>query len=310
MNVLVTGGAGFVGAALVRRLVAAGHRVSVVDDCSGGCAARIDAGAALFKADIVRDDLAAVFAEAAPEAVLHFAALSAVGESVARPCESAAVNVCGTVRVLERSAARGVGRFVLASSGGALYGERAPVPTPEEAAPAPASPYGASKGAAELFTVSMCRLAGVRATILRYGNVYGPGDELRGEPGVVAAFARAMLDGVPPVVHGDGLQERDFVHVDDAAAAGLAALEAGGGGVFNIASGRSRSVRDVFRAVASATGYAGAPVHAPARPGDLRRVRLDVRRAREVLGWAAGVRFAEGVARTVGAMRDGKRAAS
>ena len=309
VNVLVTGGAGFIGAALVRRLVAAGHRVSVVDDCSTGCAARVDAGAVLIEADIVRDDLAGVFAAAAPEAVLHLAALSAVGDSVARPCESAAVNVWGTVRVLERSAAQGVGRFVLASSGGALYGERAPAPRPPASAPAPASPYGASKAAAEQFTVSMCRLAAMRATILRYGNVYGPGDERRGEPGVVAAFARAMLGGIPPVVHGDGRQERDFVYVDDAAAAGLAALDAEGGGTFNIGSGSSRTVREVFAAVAAAAGYGGAPLHAPSRPGDVRRARLDVRRARDVLGWAARVPFAEGVARTVGAMRDRMRGA-
>ena len=305
MNVLVTGGAGFIGAALVRRLVAAGHRVSVVDDCSIGRAARVDAGAALFEVDIMEEDLAAVFAVAAPEAVLHFAALSAVGESVARPCESAAINVCGTVRVLEHCAAQGVGRFVLASSGGTLYGERAPVPTPEEEAPVPASPYGASKAAAEHFTVSICRLAGMRWAILRFGNVYGPGDELRSEPGVVAAFARAMLDGIPPVVRGDGLQERDFVHVDDAVAAGLAALGAGGDGVFNIASGRPKTVRDVFGVVAAAVGYEGAPVHAPSRPGEVRRSCLDVRRARDVLGWGPGVQFDEGVARTVAALREG-----
>ena len=305
MNVLVTGGAGFLGAALVRRLVAAGHRVTVVDDCSTGRAARVDAGAALFKADIVEDDLSAAFAEAAPGAVLHFAARSGVAGSVARPGECAAVNVCGTVRVLERAAAAGAGRFVLASSGGTLYGDGAPRPTPEDQTPAPVSPYGASKAAAELFAVSMCRLAGMRGTILRFGNVYGQGDELRREPGVVAAFASAMLDGLSPALHGDGLQERDFVHVDDAVAAALAALDANADGAFNVAGGSPRTMRDVFASVAAATGHGGAPMRAPARAGDLRRTCLDVRRARDVLGWTAEVPFGEGVARTVAGMRAG-----
>ncbi len=305
---MVTGGAGFIGAALVGRLVTAGHRVSVVDDCSSGCAARVEAAATLHRADIVNDDLAAVFACAAPEAVLHFAAQSGVAESVARPCENAMVNVCGTARVLERCAAHGVARFVLASTGGALYGEGTGAAAREDAAPAPVSPYGASKAAAELYTVSLSRLAGMRWTILRYANVYGAGDERRREPGVVTAFARAMLDGAAPAVHGDGLQERDFVHVDDAVEAVLAALQAEGDGTYNIASGRSRTVREVFAAVAAAAGYEGVAVRAAARPGAVRRSRLDVGRAREVLGWTARVDFGEGVERTVQSLRAGAAA--
>ena len=195
------------------------------------------------------------------------------------------------------SAAHGVRRFVLASTGGALYGDAAPLPTPESEPPAPASPYGASKAAAEAWAAAMTGLAGMRCTILRYGNVYGPGQAGDGS-GVVAAFARAMLGGEPPVIYGDGLQERDYVHVADVVDAHLRAL-GGGEGVFNLGTGTARTVREVFEAVAAATGYGGAPVHAPARPGELRRSCLDVRRAARVLGWTARVPFADGIARTV-----------
>ena len=129
--------------------------------------------------------------------------------------------MCGTVNVLRQSLAFGVRRFVFASTGGALYGDSAPRPTPETAPPAPLSPYGASKAAAEVYVKSMSRLGGMRYTILRYGNVYGPG---QGGAGVVGAFARAMLDGARPVIHGDGLNERDYVHVDDVVQAHRLAL--------------------------------------------------------------------------------------
>ena len=303
MNILVTGGAGFIGAALVERLVGAGHRVAVVDDCSTGIADRVCARATLHEADIAGPELGAVFAAAAPQAVFHLAARTSVAGSVSAAGRDAAVNVCGTVHVLEHCAAHGVRRFVFGSTGGALYGDPAPLPTPEDHPPAPVSPYGASKLAGEAYVATMSRLAGMRYTILRYGNVYGPGQGARGEAGVVAAFARAMLEGVRPAVHGDGRQQRDYVYVGDAVEAGLRALDGEGDGVFNIGTGRARTVREVFEAVAAAAGHGGEPEHREARPGEVRRSCLDPRRAGRVLGWRARVPFAEGIGRTVGAMR-------
>ncbi len=139
-NVLVTGGAGFIGSALVARLLADGHRVAVLDDGSTGCAEDVDVRAVVYARDIVTGDLSGVFAAAQPEAVFHLAARTAVDESVRTPARGAAVNVCGTVNVLQRCRAFGVRRFVLASSGGALYGDAAPRPTPECRAPSPACP--------------------------------------------------------------------------------------------------------------------------------------------------------------------------
>ena len=303
MNVLVTGGAGFIGRPLVERLTAGGHRVAVVDDGSGGDVRRLHGVSAFLRADVADADLGAFLASTKPEAVVHLAARTDVGESLRAPCRGAEVNVCGTVNVLEHSLAAGVRRFVLASSGGALYGDSAPRPTPETCPARPLSPYGASKAAAEAYVLAMSPPGGMRYTILRYGNVYGPGRGMSGGPGVVSAFGRAMLLGERPVIYGDGLNERDYVHVSDVVKAHLCALHADRDGVFNIGTGTARTVLDVFAAVARAAGFGGDPVHTGARAGEQRRSCLDVSRARRVFGWKAVVPFETGVAETVASLR-------
>ena len=303
MNILVTGGAGFIGSALVARLVGAGHRVTAVDDCSAGSASRVCAGAGFHRADVATSALAGAFASCAPEAVVHLAARTRVAGPPARLAQEAAANVRGTRNVLAHCAAGGVRHFVFASSGGALYGDGAPLPTPEDRPPAPVSPYGASKAAGEAWVMALGRRAGMRCTILRYANVYGPGRPGHASPDVVTAFARAMLAGARPVVYGDGRSVRDYVHVDDAVEAAVLALAAGRAGVFNIGTGTARSVAEVFEALAAAAGYEGEPVHAPARPGELARSCLDARLAARALGWRPRVAFAEGVEGTVRALR-------
>ena len=303
MNIVVTGGAGFIGAALVARLVEAGHRVVVVDDCSTGSASRVCAGVGFHLADIASSGLAAAFALSSPQAVFHFAARAGVAGAGACGAEEAAANVRGTCNVLEQCAASGVRRIVFASTGGALYGDTVPLPTPEDHPPAPLSPYGASKVACEACVVSMSALSGMRYTILRYGNVYGPGRGVRGGPGVVTAFARAMLEGTRPVVYGDGRHERDYVYVDDAVEAALCALRTQADGVFNIGTGTARTVHEVFETVCGAVGYRGEPDHVRMRPGEVRRSCLDARRAGQALRWRARVQFSEGVERTVLSLR-------
>ena len=302
MNVLLTGGAGFIGSALVERLAGLGHRVTVVDDCSSGDAGRLRSAAAFVRADIACDDLRGPFASAAPGAVIHLAAQASVEASVRAPHRGAAVNVLGTVQVLRHSLACGVRRFVFASTGGALYGDAAPRPTPESAPLDPHSPYGASKAAAEAYVKAMTASAPMRYTILRLANVYGPGQ--RAGAGVVSAFADAVLRGEPPVIHGDGLAERDYVHVSDAVEAHVLALRMCGDGVFNIGTGTARTVREVFEAVARAAGYRGEPRYAAARAGDLRRSCLDPSRARRDLRWTARTPFGGGVAETVFSVRE------
>ena len=151
---------------------------------------------------------------------------------------------------------------------------------------------------------TLCTLHGIRYTILRYGNVYGPRQDPFGEAGVVAIFANAMLRGERPVIFGDGSHERDYVYVDDVVRANVLALAQQENGVFNIGTGEGATVLQVFDALAGATDYDGSPEHAAERPGDVHRIYLDVRRAERELGWRAVVPLNEGILRTVDAMRD------
>ena len=304
MNVLVTGGAGFIGSHLVDRLIADGHSVAAVDILATGKRANVNPQAALYEIDIRSPALAAAFEAARPEVVFHVAAHASVSESVRDPMHDAEVNVLGTLNVLQQCAAYGVGRFVFSSTGGALYGEPERLPADEEHPVSPLSPYGASKDAAEAYVRTLCSLSGIRYTILRYGNVYGPRQDPFGEAGVVAIFANAMMGGRPPTIFGDGSHERDYVYVDDVVRANVLALTQAEDGVYNIGTGEGTTVAQVFDALAGATDYGGDPEHAAERPGDVHRIYLDVRRAERGLGWRASVSLEEGIRCTVDAMRE------
>ena len=304
MNVLVTGGAGFIGSHLVDRLIADGHTVAAVDILATGKRENVNPQAALYEIDIRSPALAAAFEAARPEVVFHVAAHASVSESVRDPMHDAEVNVLGTLNVLQQCAAYGVGRFVFSSTGGALYGEPERLPADEEHPVSPLSPYGASKAAAEAYVQTHCALSGIRYTILRYGNVYGPRQDPFGEAGVVAIFANAMMGGRPPTIFGDGSHERDYVYVDDVVRANVLALAQAEDGVYNIGTGEGTTVAQVFDALAGATDYGGDPEHAAERPGDVHRIYLDVRRAERGLGWRAAVSLEEGIRCTVDAMRE------
>ena len=304
MNVLVTGGAGFIGSHLLDRLVADGHSVGVVDVLATGKRAHINPESALYEIDIRSPALAAAFEAARPEVVFHVAAHASVSESVRDPMHDAEVNVLGTLNVLQQCAAYGVERFVFSSTGGALYGEPERLPADEEHPVRPLSPYGASKAAAEAYVQTFCALSNIRYTILRYGNVYGPRQDPFGEAGVVAIFANAMMRGQRPTIFGDGAHERDYVYVDDVVQANVLALAQDEDGVYNIGTGEGTTVSQVFDALAGATDYDGSPEHAAERPGDVRRIYLDVRRAERNLGWRATMPLGEGIRRTVDAMRE------
>ena len=299
----MTGGAGFIGSHLVDRLVADGHGVAVVDVLATGKRANVNRQAALYEIDVRSPALAAAFEAARPEAVFHVAAHASVSESVRDPMHDAEVNVLGTLNVLQQCAAYGVKRIVFSSTGGALYGEPERLPADEEHPVRPLSPYGASKAAAEAYVRTLCALSGIRHTILRYGNVYGPRQDPFGEAGVVAIFASAMLRGQRPTIFGDGSHERDYVYVDDVAQANVLALARNEDGVYNIGTGQGATVAQVFDALAGATDYGGGAEYAAERPGDVRRIYLDVRRAERELGWRATVPLGEGIRRTVDAMR-------
>lgn len=304
MNVLVTGGAGFIGSHIVDRLVADGHNVAAVDILATGKRANLNPQATLYEIDIRSPALAAAFEATRPEVVFHVAAHASVSESVRDPMHDAEVNVLGTLNVLQQCAAYGVGRFVFSSTGGALYGEPERLPADEEHPVRPLSPYGASKDAAEAYVRTLCSLSGIRYTILRYGNVYGPRQDPFGEAGVVAIFANAMMRGQRPTIFGDGSHERDYVYVDDVVQANVLALGQDEDGVYNIGTGQGATVAQIVDALAGATDYGGSSEHVAERPGDVHRIYLDVRRAERGLGWRAAVSLEDGIRRTVDAMRE------
>ncbi|MFC5952480.1 NAD-dependent epimerase/dehydratase family protein [Pseudonocardia lutea] len=309
---VVVGGAGFIGSSVVERLASGGAEVLVVDDLSRGRLENLKGpGAAAELAEIdIRDADALHRAVTAfrPEVVFHLAAQIDVRASMADPGEDAWRNVVGSVNVFSAAHAAGARRVVNTSTGGAIYGPDAPVPTPETAPTEPLSAYGLSKRTVETYADWFRRAKGLDVVTLRYGNVYGERQDPKGDAGVIAIFCDAVLEGRRPTVFGDGSQTRDFVYVGDVAAANLAAAAAEGPlrPVYNVGTGREVSIRELLAAVARAAGADPAlaePVLAPARAGEVPRSCLDVREARRDLGLPEPTPLEEGLRHTLDWMR-------
>jgi UDP-glucose 4-epimerase len=297
---VVTGGAGFIGSHVVDALLAEGAEVTVVDDLSTGRERQVADAADLEVADIAdRSALDAVMDAVRPAAIYHVAAQASVTASVADPGRDCAVNVQGTLNVLE-AATRHRAPVVFTSTGGALYGNDAPIPTAEERLPAPLSPYGASKWAGEAYVVTWATAAGLPHAVLRLGNVYGPRQNPHGEAGVVAIFSHRLWRGEPPTIYGHGRPTRDYVHVADVVEAVLRA--SGIAGVFNVGTGVETDVLTLFELLQRAAGTTLEPVLAPLRPGELQRSCLACERAAAVLGWQARIALQAGAASTYRAL--------
>ncbi|HEX7300679.1 MAG TPA: NAD-dependent epimerase/dehydratase family protein [Solirubrobacteraceae bacterium] len=308
MRALVTGGAGFIGSHLVEALLDRGDEVSVIDDLSTGKRENLQAalarGASLHEVDI-RDvqRTHTVLAGARPEIVFHLAAQIDVRKSIEDPAWDAAINVGGTINLLEAARGADVRRVVNTSTGGAIYGETDVVPTPESITPRPMAAYGQSKFCAETYCGLYERLYGLSSVTLRYGNVYGPRQDPHGEAGVIAIFCAALLAGQRPKVFGDGRQTRDYVYVDDVVAANLAAAaHPEAHGAYNVGTGREASVLELIAALREAAGlrdHEFEPEFAPPRPGEVRRSWLDVTRAHAELGFSAETDLTSGMKRTL-----------
>ena len=309
MRAVVTGGAGFIGSNVVDGLVDAGAEVLVVDDLSRGSRANLELAlsrtARLIELD-VRDGPAVdeAFRSFRPELVFHLAAQIDVRVSMDEPARDAAVNVLGSVNVFAAAHAAGVRRVVNTSTGGAIYGESAVVPTSEAVAADPVSAYGLSKLTAERYARWFHRMHGLDVVTLRYGNVYGPRQDPRCDAGVIAIFCDRVLAGRRPTVYGDGRQTRDYVFVADIVAANLATARAvvPAHREYNVGTGTEVTVLELARAVAAAAGVDPVdfePDFVPARPGELLRSCLDITRARSDLGLPPPTPLPEGLARTL-----------
>jgi UDP-glucose 4-epimerase len=282
-SALVTGGAGFIGSHVVDALLADGYAVTVIDDLSSGDADRVAGDAKLVQQDIVElEALDAAVTAVRPRAIFHLAAQASVVASVEDPGRDCEVNVKGTLNVVE-VARRHNTPVVFTSTGGALYGDDAPMPTPEDRIPAPLSPYGASKWAAEAYVNTWSRSSGIPHAVCRLGNVYGPRQSPHGEAGVVAIFAHHLYTERAPRLYGHGKPTRDYVYVGDVVSALLAA--SGRSGTYNIATGVETAVATVWRELSKAAGKEIEPELADLRAGELTHSCLDISRAERELGW-------------------------
>lgn len=302
MHVLVTGGAGFVGANLVDHLSTRHHRVTVLDDLSAGArpewwGRRGDSFPRCIHGS-VEDEAVARRAVRGVDAVVHLAAKPGVSDSVAHPEVDFRVNVGGTFAVLDAARRAGVAHFVFASSGAVLAGRKPPLR--EDMAPAPLSPYGASK----LYGEGIVAAAGVFGMVgvsLRFANVYGPRSAHKAS--VVSRFLAQALRGRALTIYGTGRQTRDFLYVEDVCRAVERALSVGAPGVYHLGTGMETSVNELVKKVARACGTDPAVVRRPARTGDAARSFVDLSSARRALRWSPALGLDEGLARTVAWMR-------
>ena len=302
MNVLVTGGAGFIGSHVSEALLADGHAVRVLDDLSTGYPENVPDGADLFEGDVA-DDALVRRAMAGVDVVFHHAAHRAVLRSVEHPLATDRANTHGTLTVLKAALDAGARRVVYASSS-SVYGGAEQLPTPESVPCTPRSPYAVTKLTGELYCRVFAELYGLETVALRYFNVYGP----RQRPdsayaAVIPLFIEALRTRTSPVVHGDGHQSRDFTYIDDVVAANRAAASARAdrcsGKAYNIAGGRAYSLLELLDLLGAILQVEPEPIHAAVRPGDVRHTRADITAAREDLGHRPAVTFEEGLGRTV-----------
>lgn len=302
-RILVTGGAGFIGSHVAEQLVAAGHEVAVVDNLSTGRREYVPAQAGFYQYDINSPEAADLIRSWRPEALVHHAAQMNVRFSVADPVADARDNILGSLNLLQASLEGGVKKIIFASTGGAIYGDEAPIPARETDAPWPDSPYGIAKLAVEHYLRYFRREHGLTTISLRYANVYGPRQNGLGEAGVVAIFIEKFLAGQQALINGDGLQTRDFVYVGDVVAANLSALDFPESGTFNIGTGRETDILTIYLKLQELAQSPLGPVHGPAKPGEQRRSCLDSSLAREKLAWQPQMTLEEGLTHTLAAFR-------
>ena len=283
------------------RLLVEGHNVIGIDDLSSGDLHNLPRGFDMHKMDIRDPQVRHVVAEINPDLIFHLAAQISVAVSAREPQFDAEVNIGGALNIFE--GARAISgknvKLIYVTSGGTVYGDPELIPVSESVAAAPLSPYGASKLAVETYLPIYQKLCGINYSIMRLANVYGPRQNPHGEAGVVAIFAKAMLEGRSLKIFGDGKDERDYVFVGDVVDAIFKASDTGRLGPFNVGTGIGTSTNQIFTILARHCGYTKLPVHTPPRPGDINRISLDSTRAADELGWIPKMLLEEGLKTTV-----------
>lgn len=299
MKILITGGAGFIASNIADRYLELGHEVVIVDNLITGQKDNIPPAAKFYEMDICDEALKNVFETECPDIVNHHAAQMDVRRSVADPIYDASVNVLGTLNILQNCVKYKVQKFIFASTGGAIYGEQDYFPADENHPTRPISPYGITKLTTEKYLFFYNLGYGLKYTVLRYANVYGPRQNPHGEAGVVAIFSKKMLKKEQPKINGEGTQTRDYVFVGDVVKANELALASGDNKIYNIGTGIETNVNELFRKIARFMDYPVEEVHGPGMPGEQMRSVLDASYIKKELGWQPSVNLDDGLRKTV-----------
>ena len=304
-KILVSGGAGFIGSNLVDKLIELGHQVVVVDNLFSGKKDYVNDQAVFYQIDICQaPELEEVFAREKFDYVFHLAAQIDVRKSVEDMELDNRINVLGALNVLESSHRHGVKKIIFTSSGGAIYGFPEEIPTPENYATNPVSPYGINKLVFEKYLNYYHRVFGQKYLNARLANVYGPRQYKGGEAGVIAIFINNAVEGKTSYIYGDGLQTRDFIYVDDVVRALVSKMDDETVGTFNIGTGKESSLLGIVSAIEEALGHKIDIEFQPAKLGEERRSCLKTDLAKKVLDWQAQVELSDGIKRTIAWSKD------
>jgi UDP-glucose 4-epimerase len=295
VNILVTGGAGFIGSHIVDAYVAAGHAVVVVDDLSSGVKDNVNPKATFYQVDIRSQELREIVLRHSFDVINHLAAQMDVRRSVVDPQFDASVNVLGGLNVFESARQSGVKKIIFSSTGGAIYGEQDYFPADESHPVRPLSPYGITKLVTEKYLSYYKEIHGIEHVVLRYANVYGPRQNPHGEAGVVAIFAKKMIQGETPIINGDGKQTRDYTYVGDVVNANVLALSCAGSNVFNIGTGIETDVTQLFRTLRGLLNPSCPEEHGPAKIGEQLRSVITSEKIQRQLGWSPKVSLSDGL---------------
>ena len=298
LNILVTGGAGFIASHIADAFIESGHNVTIIDNLTTGREENINPKAKFFKVDI-RDDLSKIFEEGKFDVVNHHAAQIDVRRSVSDPIYDAGVNILDTLNLLQNSVKYRVKKFMFASTGGAVYGEQDYFPADENHKQQPLSPYGISKLAVEKYLYFYKEVHGLRYTILRYANIYGPRQNPLGEAGVVCIFLDKILAGEQPIINGSGEQTRDYVYVKDVVKANLLTLNEEDSEIYNVGTGIETSVNELFRLINQNFNNSIKEVHGPAKPGEQMRSVITSEKLFKKFGWKPSTKLEDGLKETI-----------
>jgi len=299
LKILVTGGAGFIASQIADAFINEGHQVTIVDDLSTGFKKNLNPKAKFFQANICDKNLSQLFEKEQFDVVNHHAAQMDVRRSVKNPEFDATTNILGTINLLQNAIKYKVNKFMFASTGGAVYGEQEYFPADEKHPTQPRSPYGISKLAVEKYIHFYNAEYGLKYSILRYANIYGPRQNPFGEAGVVAIFSTKLLKGDQPIINGNGKQTRDYVFVGDVVKANLLALNDDANDIYNVGTEIETDVNQLFHYINSITGAGKEEKHGPAAQGEQMRSVITSNKLFNKFGWQPETKIENGLQATV-----------